>query len=228
MTPPSPHTNSPQFPTLLEMALSLWRIKLALMVGLTLLFCFPYVYIANHPLFPARDVPLTWLDSAIPFNHHWIWVYQSVYLLTALLPLVAHTREQLRRFVTGYALLVGICFFIFIFFPTQIVRHHPAEEDVNFMFRLLWLYDGNYSALPSLHVGFLYFTLMFARRAYGPPPHWVSALLITWFLLIAYSTLALKEHYVWDLVTGVGIAVVCDMVAWSKMVRISTVTSQPG
>lgn len=226
MTTSNPTTPNPL--SLQERILALWRLKITLALGLTVLFCVPYVYIANHPHFPVHDVPLTWLDKAIPFDHRWIWVYQSVYLLTGILPLLAHTREQLRRFISGYALLVGVCFFIFIFFPTQIIRHHPAEENVNFMFQILWLYDGNYSALPSLHVGFLYFTLMFARRVYGPVPRWVSAVFITWFFLIAYSTLALKEHYAWDLITGVALAVICDMLAWSRMVRISPVTSQPG
>ncbi len=220
-------TNSQPPLSLKDRALALWPQKLALLLILTLLFCVPYVYLANNPFFTPHDVPLTWLDNAIAFNPHWIWVYQSVYVLTALLPLIAHTRDQLKRYITGYTLLVSVCFFIYIFFPTQIFRHHPPDEQVNFMFRLLWLYDGNCNALPSLHVGFLYFTLLFARRVYGPVPGWVSTLLITWFLLIAYSTLALKEHYAWDLYTGVGLAAVCDVLAWSKLVRPIPQAPQP-
>jgi hypothetical protein len=211
----------------MQRAVSLWRLKLTLLVVLTGLFCVPYVYLANHPFFTPRGVPLTWLDHAVGFNPHWIWVYQSVYLLTGLLPLVAHTREQLKRYITGYTLLVSVCFLIYIFFPTQIVRHAP-EGEPGFMFQLLWLYDGNCNALPSLHVGFLYFTLMFARRVYGPVPWWVSGGLILWFLAIAYSTLALKEHYAWDLYTGVGLAVVCDLLAWSRMVKGTPVAEAAG
>ena len=180
------------------------------------LFCLPYIYLANYPIFTPTLVPQTWLDHVIPFQPAWIWVYQSVYLLTGTLPLLATTREQLRRYLIGFALLTGACFLIYIFFPTQIHRHMP-EESPSIMFDFLWLYDGDCNALPSLHVGFLYFTLVFARRVYGPAPLWAWLLFSTWFLLIAYSTLATKEHLALDLYAGLALAFVCDKLTWSRL-----------
>lgn len=205
-----------QRPSAGQMFLSLWKIKLLMLVTLTLTFCVIYIYLAHNPFFKPMDVPRTWIDHAIPFQPSWIWVYQSVYLLTATLPLLAHTREQLRRWLIGYTLLTGTCFLIYIFLPTQIERHIPSGE-LSPMYRLLLMYDGNCNALPSLHVGFLWFTLSFARRVYGPAPRWANWGLAAWFILIGYSTLATKEHFFLDLIAGIGVAAVADRLTWSRL-----------
>jgi hypothetical protein len=217
----SSETSTPdpqQSPPLKERLLAHLGLKLMLMLGLTLLFCVPYIYLANNPLFTPTVVPQLWLDHAIPFQPGWIWVYQSVYLLTAALPFLAWRRDQLQRYVAGYFLLTGVCFLIYLFFPTQIIRHRPAESP-SIMFDLLWLYDGDCNALPSLHVGFLYFTLAFARRVYGPAPLWAWLLFSSWFVLIGYATLATKEHHSLDLVAGLALAVLCDRFIWRKPLR---------
>lgn len=196
-----------------------WRLKLALLAGLTTAFCVPYVFLAHHAFFPVRSLPLLWIDRRAGFDPDWVWVYQSVYLLTGTLPWLATSREQLMRYVRGFIALATISFAIYVFFPVQIPR--PFTADPTGLYWLLLLYDGPYNAIPSLHAGFLYYTLAFARRVFGPPPTWIAMVLISWSLLILWSTLATKEHYAVDLVAGIALAVVCDLAAWrSRLISV--------
>lgn len=196
---------------------TLWRTKLALLVVLTAGFCATYIYLAHHAFFPVRDLPLLWIDRVAGFDPRWVWVYQSVYLLTGTLPWLATTREQLRRYVIGFLLLTSVCFTIYLFFPTHVPR--PVVEAPGGMYWLLLTYDGPYNALPSLHAGFLYYTLRFARRVYGRPAWHVSVVILIWSAVILWATLATKEHYAVDLLVGIALAAVCDWAAWRSRPR---------
>ncbi len=184
---------------------------------LTTVFCVPYVFLAHHVFFPVRTLPLLAPDRWAGFNVRWVWVYQSIYLLTATLPWLATRREQLQKYLGGFALLTAISFAIYVFFPVIVPR--PTVAEANGVYGLLLSYDGPYNAMPSLHAGFLYYTLAFAWRVYERPPRWAVVVLAGWALLILWSTLATKEHYLLDLIAGVALAAVCDVAAWSRMRR---------
>jgi len=203
-----------------------WRIKLLLLIGLTTAFTAPYIYLAHHPLTRLHQVPMTWLDRAAGFEPRWVWVYQSLYLLTGSLPWFAQTRRQLRNYVIGFALLSAASFAVFIFFPTRCPR--VASPNASGMYKALLAYDGPFNAMPSMHVGILFYTLCFAGRVAAPISRFGWIVLLTWFWLIAWSTLALKEHYALDLVAGVALAWLADGAAWSRQLRIRGTMSQAG
>jgi len=203
-----------------------WQLKLLFLIGLTAAFSVPYIYLAHHPLFRPHDLPTTWFDRVAGFNPKWVWIYQSVYLLTASLPWLAQTRQQLHRYLIGFALLTTMSFAVFVFFPVRSPRElveHPLG-----MYAVLMMYDGPYNAMPSLHVGFLFYTLCFARRVRSPLPQFVWMMLICWGVLIAWSTLVTKEHYALDLVVGITFGWISDRAAWSSRLRMSGRTSQSG
>src|SRR6266516_2824865 len=87
-----------------------WRLKLLMLIALSICFCGPYVFLAHCGLFPARDLPLTAVDRLAGFDPRWVWVYQSIYLLTATLPWLATTRADLKTYLIGFTLLVSACF----------------------------------------------------------------------------------------------------------------------
>src|SRR5438045_5796065 len=78
---------------------SCWRLKAALLVALTALFCVPYAYLAHHASFAAHDLPLLPPDRWAGFDPRWVWVYQSIYLLTGTLPWLATRKAQLANYV---------------------------------------------------------------------------------------------------------------------------------
>ncbi len=194
-----------------------WRLKLFMLIALTTCFCGPYVFLAHHAFFPVRELPLAALDRLAGFDPRWVWVYQSVYLLTATLPWLATTRAELKTYLVGFTFLASVCFLFYLFCPIIVPR--PVTDHASGMYRLLLAYDGPYNAFPSLHAGFLYLTLAFARRVYGRIPLATTMFLFTWSALILWSTLVTKEHYVVDLVAGIALAAGCDAAAWSSRFR---------
>jgi membrane-associated phospholipid phosphatase len=75
--------------------------------------------------------------------------------------------------------------------------------------------DGTYNAFPSLHAGFLVYTLALGFRLLGRRLHpLVVAGIGIWTALILYATLATKQHYVLDLLAGGMIGFVAHGLAW--------------
>ena len=193
-----------------------WRLKAALAAIVCFTFCVPYFLIGNFPLLPVRELPLTRLDRAIGFHPYaWVWIYQSEYLIVNAIPWLARRRDELIRYVRGFAVLSLVSFIVFLLFPIRAPK--PAVNNPTGMYWLLQLYDVPTNSLPSLHAGMVVFTLAFGNRIVGSDVgRWVKLLFILWGGLILYGTLATKEHYVVDIVTGVLLALIVDRWTWSR------------
>jgi membrane-associated phospholipid phosphatase len=181
-------------------------------VGLTLFFCVPYFTLQLFTVFPARTLPLSGIDRAIVFDPRWVWAYQSVYLLLAIVPWMATTRSELRQYARGFLLLSGVGFGFFLLLPIRGPR--PETEAADFMFRLLRSYDGPLNCFPSLHVGLAVYTVLFGARLsrgrmMASARRTVLSLAWLWTALIAYAALATKQHYAIDLPGGALLACVC-------------------
>ena len=189
-----------------------WRLKAALSAGLTVFFCVPYFTLQHLTLFPARTLPLSALDRAIGFDPRWVWVYQSVYLLLAIVPWMVPTRSELRRYARGFLLLSGVGFAFFLLLPVRGPR--PDVEAANLMFRALQWYDRPLNCFPSLHVGLAAYTVLFAARLSRgrmtvSARRSVVSLAWLWTTLIAYAAVATRQHYAIDLPAGTLLACVC-------------------
>jgi membrane-associated phospholipid phosphatase len=92
---------------------------------------------------------------------------------------------------------------IFYFWPTQTP---PLTLDPSTLsgFALLHRLDKAGNACPSMHVAVAIFTLgridevLRSTRS----PLWVRCVNAAWFVVIAYSTLAVKQHVVLDVAAG--------------------------
>jgi membrane-associated phospholipid phosphatase len=191
-----------------------WGFKVLLTVSISTLFTTAYLLIGHYPLLPPHTLPETAMDRSIEFHpYRWIWVYQSAYLIINVVPWLAERREELARYAKGFALLSLVSFAIFILLPTRAPT--PIVHDFRGMYWLLKLYDTPNNALPSLHVGLVTYTLLLGWRIFGDKlPRGLGALCIAWGLLIAYSTLATKEHYFVDVPAGAALAVAAHWWAW--------------
>ena len=183
-----------------------WQFKTALSVALTLLFCIPYFTLQRVTLFPVRTLDLTAIDRAVSFDPRWVWVYQSVYLLIAVIPWAVTSRPQLERYARGFLALSLAAFACFLLFPVAGPRPETIPETG--MFSWLAWYDRPTNAMPSLHVGLAAFTVFFgARASLGVLAPSVRLRLIVigvvWVAAIAYAALATKQHYAVDLPAGV-------------------------
>ncbi|MSU59987.1 MAG: inositol phosphorylceramide synthase [Pedosphaera sp.] len=217
---------------------TLWPRKLALTVIVNVLFWSFYFFLSRHALRPVHTLAVTWLDRWAGFQPTpWAWVYESIFLLTGITPLLIVSREELRRYVIGFALLSGVCFVTFALFPVASPR--PANLGENTFLIFITRMDGPLNAFPSLHAGCLVYTLVLVRRLFGrrlKPA--VTVVLLVWAALILFATLATKQHYALDLLAGGLIGWTADWLAWRgsdradiasvKTRRKSGVASQAG
>jgi membrane-associated phospholipid phosphatase len=189
-----------------------WRMKAALSVGLTVFFCVPYFTLQRLTLFPPRALALSPIDRAIDFDARWVWAYQSVYLLLAIVPWMAVTRAELRQYARGFLVLSAVGFACFLLLPIRGPR--PDADAAGFMFRVLQSYDGPLNCFPSLHVGLAAYTVLFGARLTRDrmtiaTRRTVVSLAWLWTTLIAYAALATKQHYAVDIPAGALVACVC-------------------
>jgi hypothetical protein len=116
-------------PGLRRRLLAHWRLKLALLVGLSLLFVPAYAAASRHAWRPAWDPPASWLDDRVPYDPRWLAAYQSLYLLTGTVPWLAASRAALWRYVRGFAWLSGISLAAFLVFPAASPR--PGDPSLS-------------------------------------------------------------------------------------------------
>jgi len=200
--------------TLTALVSDLWPLKLALYFVLSAVFCLGYFGLQRFPLYPARTLPLSSLDEAIGFHPSAVFIYQSVYLLIPMFPFLANTPEQLFRYVRGFAWLCGASFLIFGLLPIDGPR--PDVNSHNVMFQLMTSYDAKANAMPSLHLGLAVYSILFGHQLSKGMVQlrrivWIA---VVWTLLIAYATLATKQHYAIDLPAGAALAGVSHYLAW--------------
>lgn len=196
----------------------LWP-KLGLTLAVNLLFWGGYGWLARHAVFPVQPMARTWLDEAVGFSPEpWAAVYLSQFLLTGLLPWLIDSPQVLRRYVGAMFLLSAVSFVVFLVWPVA----SPRPSGTTGSTLLAWIFraDGIYNAFPSLHAGFLVLIGGLGWRMFGQrlSPA-VIVLFVAWAAAILYSTLATRQHYVWDLVAGCAVGLVADRLAWARFNR---------
>lgn len=164
--------------------------------------------IGNHlPLFPARELPMTAADRAIPFIPQTAWIYWSDYGLVVLAFQVCRGRGSTARFVAAIVTLVTTGVLIHLLFPTVYPRElFPIDASVDPLTRTALeqfrRVDTPASCLPSLHVAACYLAT-FAAWSHASRARFA---LLAWATLVSISTLTLKQHYLIDLATGIALA----------------------
>ncbi len=216
----------------------LWRLKLGATVVVNLCFWTVYLVLSHHHVFPLHQLPAIWIDTWVEYQPHpWAWIYESIFLLTGIIPWMTVTREQLRRYILGFTLLSVGSFACFLLFPAASPR--PAAPETSPLLIFVTWADGPLNTFPSLHAGCLVYNLGLVRRLFGQRvPMAVTAALWTWGVFILYATLATKQHYAVDLLGGGLLGWAADQVAWRgvssgardsmKSRRNSEVASQAG
>jgi membrane-associated phospholipid phosphatase len=192
----------------------LWPAKLRLTVFLSVWFWSVYLFLSRHAALPIHRLPTTPLDDWAGFRPYpWVWIYESNFLITGIIPWLMISLSELRRYAVGFLLLSGLSFLIFIIFPVASPR--PANLDTNSTLMFITRLDGPLNAFPSLHAGCLVYTLALARRIFGRHLNPVAfGCLLVWASLILFATLATKQHYAIDLLAGGLVGMGADWIAW--------------
>jgi hypothetical protein len=184
------------------------RVVLWLLCGLTMIS--GYGLTKLEPFGPAHLLPMTWLDSAIPFWPLSIWFYGTATWAALLAFLQAPDRVESRRLFFAVALAACCCWWFFLLFPTTYPRHlYPLPAGLDRWTQAQWDdlrgKDTPSNCFPSQHVA-LAWSLGLTWAAFQRR-RWAVALPIAWAALVTLGTLTTKQHYVWDLPPGFAIGV---------------------
>jgi membrane-associated phospholipid phosphatase len=195
-----------------------WKRKLLLTLLLNAIFWFGYGYLARNAFFRTTTLPLTWFDELIPFNPAFALPYLSIYILTFVIPWSIMEPEHLRRYTVGLLFLSATSFLIFFLFPVASPR--PDEIPHKFFYDLVLKMDGTLNAFPSLHAGFLLYTLGLGCVLFADKLSWFRCLFFGfWGMLILYATIATRQHYFLDLLAGGILGYCAHLLAWGSAAR---------
>ncbi len=167
------------------------------------LFFSAYFYLLTYPIFPTTVMPVTLLDRLITFQPVTLPLYLSLWVYVSLPPALLATPREFYKYGLAMAATCITALIIFYLWPTAV----PASAidwvqspDINFLKDI----DAAGNACPSLHVATAFFSaswLHYLLRRIGTP-RLVLMLNWAWCIGIIYSTLAIRQHVVVDVVAG--------------------------
>jgi hypothetical protein len=170
-------------------------------------FFLGYFHTLQHPAYPVQQMPLTALDAWVPFQPQALLAYASLWIYVGVAPgLMLKVRDMLVYGLWAGAMCLGglSCFY---FWPTAVP---PLTVDLTGLpgFAILQGVDAAGNACPSLHVAGAVFTAVWTERllrAIQVPPtlRWLN---LAWVLAITWSTVAIRQHVVLDVIAGIALA----------------------
>ena len=182
------------------------RLLLVKAVGISAfmaIFFVAYFHELRHPVNAVTAMPLTALDHWIDFEPAALGAYVSLWLYVGIAPGLMPGLRPLVIFGAWAAALCTAGLACFHFWPTSVpvqvvnLGQHPG-------FALLQGVDTAGNACPSLHVATAMFSALWIHRVLQDlrMPAAFHAANLLWFLAIAWSTLAIKQHVVIDVLAG--------------------------
>ena len=183
-----------------------------LLYSLIFIIIIPPIYIGinyiqnwiNISVFNSRCI----LDDTIPFIPLTIWIYLSFfYILYPLILIVLPNNQKGKKILLK--LLKTIIFdtitssIIFLNFPVKIT----LRDNINYniisskltkrLILTVFNYDTPFSSWPSLHVSQTVIISYYMHYFYK------NIFFNLLSIMIIISTLTIKQHYIWDVITGI-------------------------
>lgn len=192
-----------------------FALKLIGVTGFIWLFFIAYFYLLRHPARPVTEMALTALDDAISFQPLALGAYVSLWLYVGIAPGLMRELRELVVYGLWAAALCGVGLGAFYLWPTAVPKH-ALDGAID----LLQGIDAAGNACPSLHVATAVFSMAWIERTLrvvrAPLP--MRLLNALWFVAIAYSTLAIKQHVVLDVMAGLvlGLAFAFVSLRWQR------------
>jgi membrane-associated phospholipid phosphatase len=183
-----------------------WLKAIGICVFMTVFFI-AYFYVLRHPVNPVTVMPLTPLDGWITLQPLAFWPYASLWIYVGIAPAFLPGFRVLRNYglwVTALCVVGLLCFYLW---PTAIpsqahhldpaVASHPG-------FALMRGVDASGNACPSMHVATAMFSAWWLHVVLqrAGAPRLLRVVNALWFVLIAWSTVAVRQHVVLDVVAG--------------------------
>ncbi len=163
-------------------------------------------------LFPYRATIVgTSLDLEIPYVGWFIYFYISWYILIFLIPYLVsfYDKKVFYKYITMITISLFISLIIYLLFPTQMIRYNLDLLTLSFTDRLVALIyklGSTLACIPSLHVLLAsgYAIPLFKAKI----PKWLKYLGVITSFLIVISTLLVKQHIIYDVISAITINII--------------------
>jgi membrane-associated phospholipid phosphatase len=180
--------------------------------------------ITNHlpPLVTPTVYTFTPIEKALPLLPWSIWPYLTCYFVMFFLAVSLRDMENLQRMLYAFVIVQVLANFAFLVYPVLLPRDLypiPADADPVARWLLNWTrhVDTDKNCQPSLHIANCWLVslvyLREKRRNFLPVG--------SWLVLLSFSTLATKQHYLWDVLGGITVAVIVYALAFSNRVHLT-------
>ncbi|NBX83368.1 phosphatase PAP2 family protein [bacterium] len=170
------------------------------MVAYGILYVIPNFFYAE----PAQELPLLWIDRALPLMPWTFLIYTSDYFVFVIALFVMKERDQFLSFARMMFGVLFVCGLFFYFYPTTYPRPEYLRQSnrlLEAVMQFVAAADSPRNCFPSMHVG-LTAVATWAFRYQGPKIFWVF---VVWSLAIFVSTLTTKQHYFFDILGGLAV-----------------------
>lgn len=154
------------------------------------------------------------LDSRIPYLPWTVVIYHHFYKAFFLLAVLTYpkTRAGARKFFQLCSGVIGVTLaacVVFLLCPAEMTLRVGAEYQgdspaMHGLNRALHVFDRPFNTWPCLHVAQTGLILLVVTGWLRRRP-WIVLLWVVWTVM-AISTLTTKQHYIWDLITGLPLA----------------------
>jgi membrane-associated phospholipid phosphatase len=141
-------------------------------------------------------------DRYIPLVPEWSYAYAAIYPV-AIVPLfIIADLRLLRRVVLGFVMMNLLADLVFAIFPTRVERPlPPGMQPASFArwcVAVIYTADLPLNCFPSLHVANAFYVRTIVKSLDRQAGRWMLVIA----LLIAASTVLVKQHYLPDTVAG--------------------------
>lgn len=185
---------------------SQWWLKAIGIPALIALFFVAYFHLLRHPAFPVSVMPFTALDRLIPFAPQALPLYLSIWVYVSLPPALLSTRRALAAYALDIGLTCLAGLLVFYCWPSAVPAGTIDWAQSPALGQLKAL-DAAGNACPSLHVATAAFSWRWLahRLCRLDAPRGVRVFNALWFVGIAWSTLATRQHVVIDVLAGLAL-----------------------
>ena len=166
-------------------------------------FFIAYFWILEHPNGPVSVMKRTAVDELVPFQPQFLPAYLSLWFYVSFAPALLVDRREIRSYAWATLFLSTIGMACFLLWPTA-APQPEVDWSLYPSFAFLRSADGAGNACPSLHVSFAVFTAIWFERLFRQMNAWrlFHVLNWVWCACILYSTIAIRQHVVLDVLAG--------------------------
>lgn len=215
---PAPAASWPR--AALRRLFALWPTKLVgITAGISLFFVL-YFWAARSPQAPLAVMPVLAIDRWFTLREGLLPVYASLWVYVSLAPAFSKDGGELLRYTARAALMSAIGFAFYLFYPSA-VPDFGVDWTQYGSLQFLRAGDASRNAFPSLHVSFAVLTCHLLARQLREleVPVVLRLANLAWCVGIAYSTIAIRQHVVVDVIGGLVLGLVVAAVPLREPAR---------